>query len=368
MTAHATATTSPIYKTLKALRARLFASYTDSAISIGIILFLLYVIPPLFDWLVLSADLRGLVKADCMSEGACWVFIKVRLQQFTYGFYPTEELWRVHICAALVVVCVAGTLSGRMGSRKIWFLLTSTLVPIISWILLRGSLFGYSIFSLTPVDTSEWGGLLLTLIISYVGVVFALPVGMVLALARRSHLPIFRLLSTMFIEAWRGVPLITVLFMSSVMFPVFIPEGWEVNKLLRALMGVLLFSSAYMAEVIRGGLQAMPNGQYEAGDSLALSYWQVQRLIILPQALRHVIPGIMNTFIALTKDTTLVYTIGMFDLLGMVQSANADPDWLGFAIEGYVYAGFVFWLICFCMSRYSLRIERSVAVDREKNA
>ena len=348
------------------VRKRLFASYVDGAISVVILLFLLWAIPPLLDWLIFSSDIVGSTKEACTSDGACWVFIKERLQQFTYGFYPGNELWRVHLSALLMAVAIFASLSGKLGAQGIWLMLTSTVVPLSTWILLRGTFFGWQVPFLSEVDTAQWGGLLVTVIIAFVGIVLSLPLGMVLALARRSTLPVFRLLSTLFIEVWRGVPLITVLFMSSVMFPIFIPEGWEVNKLLRALVGVLFFASAYMAEVIRGGLQALPKGQYEAGDALALSYGQLQRLIILPQALRHVIPGIVNNFIALLKDTTLVYTIGMFDLLGMVQTANADPDWLGFATEGYVFAALIFWVICFSMSRYSLRLERATRVDHKR--
>lgn len=356
---------SPIKKVLGGLRKRLFSSYLDGVITVLVLLFLVWIIPPLLDWLIFSADINGSTRAACSSDGACWVFIKERLQQFIYGFYPDGELWRVHLSAAVIVVAIAGALSGKLGSRSRWLILASTVVPVGIWVLLRGSFWGFSV-GLTEVDTAQWGGLLVTVIIAFVGILFSLPLGMVLALARRSTLPVFRVVATIFIEAWRGVPLITVLFMSSVMFPIFIPEGWEVNKLLRALAGVLFFASAYMAEVIRGGLQALPKGQYEAGDSLALSYGQVQRLIILPQALRHVIPGIVNNFIALLKDTTLVYTIGMFDLLGMVQTANADPDWLGFATEGYVFAGLIFWLLCFSMSRYSLSVERATRVDHKR--
>lgn len=225
--------------------------------------------------------------------------------------------------------------------------------------MLKGSAGGW----LPLVETSQWGGLLVTLVIAFVGIAFSLPLGMILAIARRSNRPIFRMLSIIFIESWRGVPLITVLFMSSVMLPLFLPSGWDIDKLLRALLGVLFFASAYMAEVVRGGLQAIPKGQEEAADALGLSWFQKQRFIVLPQAIKHVIPGIVNNFIGLFKDTTLVSIIGMYDLLGIVQSANSDPEWSGFATEGYVFTGLVFWIFCFLMSRYSLRLETALKTD-----
>jgi His/Glu/Gln/Arg/opine family amino acid ABC transporter permease subunit len=210
------------------------------------------------------------------------------------------------------------------------------------------------------VETPLWGGLFLTLVIAGVGIVASLPIGVVLALGRRSNMPIVRALCVGFIELWRGVPLISVLFMASVMFPLFLPEGMNFDKLMRALIGVALFSSAYMAEVVRGGLQAIPKGQYEAAQALGLTYWKSMSLIILPQALKLVIPGIVNTFIGLFKDTTLVLIIGLFDLLGMVQLAATNPDWLGFSPEGYVFAAFGFWIFCFGMSRYSMLVERKL--------
>ncbi len=215
-------------------------------------------------------------------------------------------------------------------------------------------------FGLTPVSTSVWGGLLVTLVIAITGIVASLPLGILLALGRRSQLPVVRMFSVIFIEFWRGVPLITVLFMSSVVLPLFLPEGVTFDKLLRALIGVALFSAAYMAEVVRGGVQALPKGQYEGAMALGLSYWQMMRMIILPQALKLVIPGIVNSFIALFKDTTLVLIIGLFDFLGMIQSSYSDSKWASpvQSLTGYLFAAMVFWLFCFAMSRYSIFMER----------
>jgi general L-amino acid transport system permease protein len=227
--------------------------------------------------------------------------------------------------------------------------------PIVAFTLLVGGYFG-----LRHVETALWGGLLVTLVVAITGIVVSMPLGVILALGRRSKLPIIRFFSIAFIEFWRGVPLITVLFMASVMLPIFLPPGVNFDKLLRALIGVALFASAYMAEVVRGGLQAIPKGQYEAAQAMGLSYWKVMRLIILPQALKIVIPGIVNSFISLFKDTSLVLIIGLFDLLGIVQFNFADSNWTSPSTPatGYVFAAFVFWIFCFSMSRYSIYTER----------
>ena len=225
--------------------------------------------------------------------------------------------------------------------------------PVIAWLLLLGGHFG-----LPAVPTREWGGLMLTLTVAIVGIVGSLPLGVILALGRRSQMPLVRSLSVVFIEFWRGVPLITVLFMASVMLPLFVPSEVEFDKLLRALIGIMFFWSAYMAEVVRGGLQAIPRGQEEAAKALGLGYWRRMGLIILPQALKLVIPGIVNTFIALFKDTSLVLIIGLFDLLAIIRAGLTDTNWLGFATEGYVFAALMFWIFCFGMSRYSQYIER----------
>jgi len=217
-------------------------------------------------------------------------------------------------------------------------------------------------FGLRAVETAQWGGLLVTIVIAVVGIVASLPLGILLALGRRSDMPTVSLFCTGFIEFWRGIPLITVLFMSSVMFPLFLPEGVNFDKLLRALIGVTLFSSAYMAEVIRGGLQAIPKGQFEGSNALGLNYGQTMRLVVLPQAIKHVIPGIVNSFIALFKDTTLVLIIGLFDLLGAVQNSFTDSNWATpvQSHTGYLFAGLIFWVFCFSMSQYSYFLERKL--------
>ncbi len=343
------------------LRIRLFSSPLNSiATLIGLyVLYLLLV--PTIDWALLRADWVGSSREACVSGGACWVFIGNRLQQFTYGFYPSDEIWRINLTFVLFVLQLLWLALPRMPA-KMWLAPFMVLVfPFIAYMLLYGGWFG-----LTVVPTHQWGGLTLTLILAIVGIIAALPIGTLLALGRRSQMPIVRSLSVVFIEFWRGVPLITVLFMSSVMLPLFVPEELSLDKLVRAMIGIIFFQSAYMAEVVRGGLQAIPKGQSEAAEALGLNYGKTMLLIVLPQALKLMIPGIVNTFIALFKDTSLVLIIGLFDLLAIVQAGLADPNWLGYATEGYVFAGLVFWVFCYGMSKYSQYLERKLHTGHKK--
>jgi general L-amino acid transport system permease protein len=342
-------------KTAVWLRRNLFSTPLNTGLSLLVFYLLYQSVPPFVDWAFLEADWAGEDRSDCSREGACWVYIGVWFKQMMYGRYPDGALWRIDIAYLLLAVSIGALLLPKTP-KKGWiaaFLLV--VFPLVSYFLFVGGSFG-----LEQVDTQLWGGLFLTLVIALVGIVASLPLGVFLALGRRSQMPVIRALSVAFIELWRGVPLITVLFMASVMFPLFLPHGVEFDKLLRALIGVALFSAAYMAEVVRGGLQAVPRGQYEAAEALGLGYWRAMAFIILPQALKMVIPGIVNTFIGLFKDTTLVLIIGLFDFLGMVQLAGSNPKWKGFAVEGYVFAAAVFWLFCFLMSRYSQGLERKL--------
>jgi general L-amino acid transport system permease protein len=335
------------------LRKNLFDSPLNGALTLLALYVLYRVVPPLVEWALIRADWRGSRSADCSRAGACWVFIRVHLNQFMYGFYPVDQQWRVNLAVALLGALIVPLCFKRFALKR-WLVPVILLVyPVIAFYLLVGGRFG-----LGQVETSKWGGLLLTLVIAIVGMVAALPLGIFLALGRRAtNMPILKALCLAFIELVRGVPLITVLFMSSVMLPFFLPEGLGFDKLLRALIGVILFASAYMAEVVRGGLQGIPRGQVEAAAALGLSYWKSTALVILPQALNLVIPGIVNSFIGLFKDTSLVLVIGLFDLLGSVQAANADANWLGFSTEGYIFAGCIYWAFCFGMSRYSQWLE-----------
>jgi len=337
------------------LRANLFRSWTSSIVTLVLLYLLVRMLVPFLDWALVSADFVGTQSSDCSGQGACWVFIGQRIQFFIYGFYPSAEYWRVDICYALLALVLAPQFipGVPMRVRKWLGIFGMTLFPVVSYVLIGGGWFG-----LQPIPSDKWGGLTLTLMLAFTGILASLPIGIVLALGRRSQMPVIRSLSVVFIEIWRGVPLISVLFMASVMLPIFLPEGVDFNKLLRALIGITLFWSAYMAEVVRGGLQAIPKGQYEAADALGLNYWKSMGLVILPQALKYVIPGVVNTFIALFKDTTLVLIIGLFDVLGTVQSTIIDPAWRNVATEGYLFAAFMFWIFCFGMSRYSQNLER----------
>ncbi len=344
------------------LRKNLFNSPGNGALTL-LALYLLYLaVPPLIQWAVVNADWKGSNSAACSRVGACWAFIRVHLNQFLYGFYPFAEQWRVNVAIALQGLLIVPLCFKRVAVKGWLGAVILLVAPVMAFCLLVGGRFG-----LSHVETSKWGGLLLTLVIAIVGMAASLPLGILLALGRRAtNMPVIKALCVAFIEFVRGVPLITVLFMSSVMLPFFLPEGLSIDKLLRALIGVGLFASASMAEVVRGGLQGIPKGQFEAAAALGLGFWKSTALVILPQALKLVIPGIVNTFIALFKDTSLVLIIGLFDLLGSVQSANADPNWLGFSTEGYVFAGCIYWVFCFSMSRYSQWLERKLRTDLKR--
>jgi general L-amino acid transport system permease protein len=337
------------------LRQNLFSSPLNTILTLLCLWFLYEIVPPLVSWAILKANFVGATRADCVSGGACWVFVKARFGQFMYGFYPPEQRWRINLAFLILIIGMAPLFVTRFSHKVPWAAALLIGYPVVAFYLFRGGAFG-----LSGVETSRWGGLFLTLVVAGVGIVTSLPLGIILALGRRSAMPVVRAVSIVFIEVMRGMPLITVLFMASVMLPLFLPEGVNFNKLLRALVGVALFSAAYMAEVVRGGLQAIPKGQFEAAQALGLSYWKMMGLIVLPQALKIVIPGIVNTLIGLFKDTTLVLIIGLFDLLGTVQAALTDASWIGFATEGYVFAALGYWIFCFGMSRYSMHVERKL--------
>ncbi|MGB5639523.1 MAG: amino acid ABC transporter permease [Sedimenticolaceae bacterium] len=337
------------------LRTNLFSSWPNAILTVAAAFVIFATLPPLIEWAFIKADWVGDSRDACTSGGACWVFVGVRFNQFMYGLYPEAEYWRINLAAVLIVVLMVPLFIGRFRWKLQLGLFNLVGYPIIVFFLFSGGVFG-----LEYVETSRWGGLTLTLVLASVGMAASFPLGVLLALGRRSTMPIVKSVSVVFIEFWRGVPLITVLFMSSVMLPLFLPEGTHFDKLLRAMIGISLFQSAYMAEVVRGGLQAIPKGQYEAAQALGLSFWKSMGLIIMPQALKLVIPGIVNTFIALFKDTTLVLIIGLFDMLAMIEAALADPNWLGYSVEGLTFAAFVYWVFCFSMSRYSMALERKL--------
>ncbi len=340
------------------VKSNLFSSPLNAALTILGVWIIWIVAHAVFDWAIVRAVFVGADGSACSKEGsgACWPFVFHKFDQFMYGRYPDPERWRVNVTLLLFALGLGGLIIPAVP-RKTWIAVFMFLVfPVIAYYLLTGGIFGLSI-----VETSKWGGLLVTLVVAVVGIVASFPIAVALALGRRSKLPFVRYTSIGFIEFIRGVPLITMLFMASVMLPLFLPDGVTFDKLLRALIGVALFQGAYLAEVIRGGLQAIPRGQYEAADALGLSYPQKMGLIVLPQALKLVIPGIVNSFIALFKDTSLVLIIGLFDLLGIVQQAiSSDSNWFSPStpVTGYVFAGLIFWIFCFGMSRYAQWMER----------
>ncbi len=316
-------------------------------------------IPPMLDWFILEANFVGNSKEDCTGDGACWVFIKVWFNRFMYGLYPDTEQWRINTAFLILFAVVGASFFVSEKLKKYFILFLVFVFPFLGIKLISGGSFG-----LEYVESAAWGGLSLTFIISAFAILFCFPIGVILALGRRSSLPAIKYISIGFIELWRGVPLITVLFMSAVMFPMFLPDGTFIDKLIRVLIAITLFEAAYMAEVVRGGLQALPKGQYEAAKSLGMGYWRMNALIILPQALKLVIPGIANTLLALVKDTPLIFVVGLMELAGMIGLAKTNPKWLGMAMEGYVFAGLVFWVICYAMSRYSQNLEKKLSTER----
>ena len=319
--------------------------------------------PPILSWFIIDANISGDTKEACTGSGACWTYIKIWLRRFIYGMYPNDLQWRINISFILLIALAFVGYFATEKLKKFLTLYYVVIYPIIAFILIYYLISGGS-FGLMWVETGAWGGLSLTFIVSFFCLIFCFPLGMFLALGRRSSLPTLRYISVGFIEFWRGVPLITVLFMSSVMFPMFLPEDFFMDKLVRVIIAISLFEAAYVAEVIRGGLQALPRGQYDAAKSLGMGYWKMHIFVILPQALKLVIPGIANTFLALVKDTPLIFVVGLLELVGMLNLAKTNPKWLGFAMEGYVFAAIIFWIICYAMSRYSQNLELKYKTER----
>ena len=333
------------------LRANLFNSIPNTVLTLAALYLLAVAIPPVIRWAFFDAIWHADSGRACRGAGACWAFIGEKLRFILFGRFPYEEDWR----PLLVVVIFVGLILASCD-RKLWGRRLAVLW--VAGLTLVGVLMSGGILGLTEVETSLWNGLPLTLVLAVVGVAFAFPLAILLALGRRSRLPAVRAICVGYIELVRGVPLITVLFMASVMLPLFLPSGMTIDKLLRAQLAFILFAAAYLAEIVRGGLQAIPRGQYEAADSLGLGYWQRTRLIVLPQALAMVIPPLVNNFIGAFKNTSLVLIIGLFDLLGTANAALTDASWRGFYLEAYVFIAVVYWTFCFFMSGYSQMLER----------
>jgi len=351
------------------LRRNLFNSWFNILLTLVSLYLIWLIVPPLVRFLIIDAVWDGAGRDDCLPEkvgrevGACWPFIQAKFSQLVYGFYPPDQYWRVNLTFALGAALLIPLLIPPVPYKTLNAVLFFAVFPIVAFFLLLGGVFG-----LEHVETRAWGGLLVTMIVAVTGIVASLPLGILLALGRRSQLPVVRSLSVIFIEFWRGVPLITVLFFATYMLPLFLPANWTIDALLRALVGVALFSAAYMAEVVRGGLQAIPKGQYEGAMALGLGYWKMMGLIVLPQALKLVIPGIVNTFIGLFKDTTLVMIVAIFDLLGQLRAAFADPNWSTpvTLFTGFAFAGILYFFFCFSMSRYSLFVERRLSATERR--
>ncbi len=332
------------------MKKNLFSSPGNTMLSITVLTLSLMVLGPLLKWLIIDSVWEGSA-TDCReAAGACLVFIREKYQFILFGFYPREELWRPILSITLFILFLWWSKEPKRWSKRLLWRWLKLLILIT--FLMKGGLFG-----LAHVSVDKWGGLPLTLLLSFFGLLFSYPLGIVLALARTGTLPLIRILSVTYIELIRGVPMISLLFMASVMFPLFLPDGVSFPKLLRAQVAIIMFMSAYMAEVVRGGLMAVDRGQYEAADALGLNYWQKQVKVILPQALKIVIPPTVNTSIGMFKDTSLVVIIALSDLLMTTKTALKDPQWLGFSVEAYLFTALIYFIFCFSMSRYSNRLE-----------
>lgn len=342
------------------LRASLFSSPLNTLLTVIVAWLLLMIVPAMVEWLFIKANFSATNAQECReSGGACWAFIAEKHRLILFGIYPYDEQWRPLLASFVliaVIFCSCLRWFWRPSLALIWIAALTT-VAVLMW----GGVFG-----LTYVENDRWGGLPLTLILATFGIAFAFPLGLLLALGRRSHMPAVKALCVIYIELIRGVPLISLLFMSSVMLPLFLPEGFSIDKLLRAQIAIILFAAAYIAETVRGGLQAIPKGQYEGADSLGLSYWQQMRKIILPQALKVVIPPLVGIFIALFKDTSLVVIIGIFDLTQAAKTAVADAAWRGFSAEAYLFIAFIYFVFCFSISRYSQSLEKHLQTGHQR--
>ena len=329
------------------------ATPLNIALTILVLVLLARTLPELIQWSLIDAVWSGNSARACEGhDAACWVFIRIRFAQLMYGPYPAPERWRIDAVAILAasVVVIAFT------TRRLIGLILLCALPLVAAPLLAGGVFG-----LKPVPTSDWGGMMLNILIALWSIATAIPVGLMLALGRRSAMPVIAYACAIFIELWRSLPLIGVLFLAVVMFPLFVPAGFASDKLVRALIAFTLFNAAVFAEVFRGGLQAIPQGQHEAARSLGLGYWRMTLLIVLPQVVRIVMPGMINTCVSIIKETTVVLVIGLVEFLAVLQIAFADPEWLiGDQVRdtGYLFAALVFWSLCFGLSRYSARLDR----------
>ena len=337
-------------------RDNLFSSPLNTVLTLACVGLIIMIGVPLVNWLFVNAYWSGATPADCPDKSAaCWPFVRARFDQFMYGLYPEAERWRIHLGLGLIILVAAPLFIPGFPAKR-W------LIPVlvIACPLLGTGLFLGGVFGLEYVETGRWGGFFLTVITALFVLSTSLPIAVMLALGRCSSIPLVRVCCATWIELWRSVPALVVLFVAIIMFPLFMPEEIEIDKLLRALCALTVLMSCYMAEAIRGALQSIPKGQYEAAEALGLGYWRRTFLVILPQAFPVALPQITSNFIGLFKETTVLLIIGLFDLLGMVQNAASDPTWIspGVSATGYLFVALFFWLFCFSLSRYSARLER----------
>ena len=335
------------------MKKHLFNGIFSSILTLLTVYGLWKVIPPFVRWAFLGSLWNSTAEACREASGACWSIIPSNIRFMTFGFYPPEEQWRPLLAMIMLVSLLFYSQNREHWKKSLAYAWGIGL--LVMGILMKGGIFG-----LPAIESSKWGGLPLTLLLSFFGLGAAYPLGVLLALGRQSKMPLIRALCVVYIELIRGVPLISLLFMSSIVFPLFLPEGMTVNKILRAQVAIILFTAAYVAEVVRGGLQAIPRGQYEAAESLGLNYYLTMRLIILPQALKIVIPPTVSVLISAFKDTSLVVIIALFDLLRTTQTVLNDPKWMGFASEAYIFIAVIYFACCFFMSNYSRRLEREL--------
>lgn len=335
------------------MKANLFNGWFNSALSLIVIYLLWLSVPPLIDWAFINSSWLPSGDQCKAGEGACWSVVSANIRFIIFGFYPHELQWRPLLAVVILIGLLFYSQNRNHWKKSLFYAWMFGLFTM--GLLLKGGLFGFEV-----VESDLWGGLPLTLLLSVFGLTAAYPVGIMLALGRQSEMPIIKSFCVVYIELIRGVPLISLLFMSSVVFPLFLPEGMVLNKILRAQVAIILFTAAYIAEVVRGGLQGVNRGQYEAADSLGLNYFQTMRLIILPQALKIVIPPSVSILISAFKDTSLVVIIALYDLLKTTQTTLSDPKWMGYSAEAYIFVALIYFVCCFAMSNYSRRLEKEL--------
>ena len=338
------------------VRANLFKGWFNSLLTILTLYLLWQVVPPIIRWAFIDSvwNTTGAVCRD--ADGACWSVIAKNFRFIFFGFYPYDEQWRPLIAMLILFGLLFYSRDRNHWTKYLGYSWIAGLV--VMGFLMKGGLFG-----LSSVESTKWGGLPLTLLLSIFGLTAAYPLGVVLALGRQSRMPAIKLLCVVYIELIRGVPLISLLFMGSIIFPLFLPEGITINKILRAQVAIILFTAAYIAEVVRGGLQGMSRGQYEAAESIGLNYILTMRLVILPQALKIVIPPTVSILISAFKDTSLVVIIALFDLLKTSQTVLSNPEWLGFSREAYIFVAILYFLGCFSMANYSRKLEKELSTE-----